>query len=472
MLDISKVEAGELPLDHVDFDLVETIETLCEVLAVRTQEKRIEFACHIAPDVPRHLVGDSARLSQILFNLVGNAIKFTEEGEVVLRVWQAGEEATHQEEARTMLAFSVRDTGIGIPTDRLTTIFDKFTQAEVTTTRRYGGTGLGLTISRMLVDLMGGTIEVESTVGHGSTFTCTLPFKVQAEPQEERMLPAIDLQGIRILVVDDHYASRLVLKEMLIGLGCKGVGEAMDGRRGLQELNRAAISDHPYDLVLLDNHLPDMTGIQVAEEIRQLGEKVTILMLTSDRRSRNSAKRRELDVVGCLVKPVKRVDLQKTVLTAVGWKETSYPEAKPKSEKAGRSLRILVADDAEENLLVVESFLKTTPYRVDTADNGRIATEKFQSTEYDLVLMDMQMPVMDGYTATRLIREWEKEAGRERCPILALSAYAMTGDTEKSIEAGCDGHLAKPIRKKRLLDAIFHHTLSEDIGKAAGDNGF
>ena len=455
VLDISKVEAGQLAIDQMDFDLRELVETLCEVLGVRARERGVEFVCHLAPDIPRHLTGDPTRLSQILFNLVGNAIKFTEEGEVVLDVRCAGAER----DGRIPLAFEVRDSGIGIPPEKLDSIFEKFTQADLSTTRRYGGSGLGLTISRMLAGMMGGAITVESAVGRGSVFTATLPFAVLAETPQAAPEPASDLRGLPVLVVDDHATSRLVLRETLAGLGCVVIGEAKDGAEAVREYQRLAGTEVPCRLLLLDFHLPDRDGHQVAEAIRRAGDGPVILLLTSDRRSRDPQRERRLGIADCLVKPVRRETLRRAILAAMGAGEVRTPVERPPPEQDGeRPLSILLAEDTEENVMIIRSYLRDTPHRLTTAANGAEAVSLFQKDRYDLVLMDMQMPVQDGYAATRRIREWEREHGRGPCPILALTAYALAGDADKSLAAGCDGHMTKPIRKRRLLETIRHHS--------------
>ena len=371
VLDISKIEAGQLTLDRVDFDLVDTIETTCEVLAISAQEKEIEFACYIAQDVPDHLVGDAIRLNQILFNLVGNGIKFTEQGEVILRVEKT--DIQHNDSDQITLSFSVKDTGIGIPPDKQETIFDSFSQADVTTTRKYGGTGLGLTISKRLAHMMGGQIQVTSSVGHGSTFTCILPFTVQQQVVKETIQPAEDIKGLRILIVDDHSVSRLILKEMLAGFGCKYVEVAENGNQGLVMIHQSAASGDPYHLLLLDFHLPDTDGLQFTTEVRKHFDQLNILMLSSDRRSRNMEKSKDLRVSNCLIKPIKRKELKEAILIAMG-KRVELPDP---VDLEGQTLeypvRILVVDDVEENLFIIQSFFKNTSYQIYVADNGQMA---------------------------------------------------------------------------------------------------
>ena len=460
ILDLSKVEARSLTLEHVEFDLVELIEKTSEMVAMTAHDKGLELACQVMADVPRDLVGDPHRLRQILLNLMGNALKFTMSGEVVLRV--ENDPAAQQPGA---LLFSVSDTGIGIPADKLDVIFESFTQADSSTTRQYGGTGLGLTISKRLVELMGGHIWVASTVGQGSTFSFTAMFGVQESPKPRALVPPAELQGMKALVVDDSATNRLILKELLTAWDMQ-VAEAPNGKEGLAELMHAQESGDPYRLVLLDCRMPEMDGFQVAERLRAISSLagVTVMMLASDARVGDKARSRELGVAGYLVKPVKRAELFQAIAAAVGKSQVFAPgpaqEAAPAPAKDQRVLRILLAEDSPDNRLLVQSYLKRTPHHLDLADNGAIAVAKFRARGFDLVLMDMQMPVLDGYAATRKIRQWEKEIGRTPTPIIALTAFALQEEIRKSLDAGCTAHLTKPIKKAILLNAIQEYTMS------------
>jgi PAS domain S-box-containing protein len=460
ILDLSKVEAGSLTLEHVEFDLVDLIEKTSEMVAMVAHDKGLELACQVMTDVPRDLVGDPHRLRQILLNLLGNALKFTMSGEVVLRV-QNDPDAQQP----GVLLFSVSDTGIGIPADKLDVIFESFTQADSSTTRQYGGTGLGLTISKRLVELMGGRIWVTSTVGQGSTVSFTAMFRVQENPKLRALVPPAELQGMKALVVDNSATNRLILKELLTAWGMQVVG-VPNGREGLAELVRAQESGDPYRLVLLDCRMPEMDGFQVAERLRAIPNLagVTVIMLSSDARVGDKARSQELGMAGYLVKPVKRAELFEAIAAAVGKSQVFAPgpalEAAPTPAKDQRALRILLAEDSQDNRLLVQSYLKHTPHHLDLADNGAIAVAKFRARRFDLVLMDMQMPVMDGYAATRRIRQWEKEIGRSPTPIVALSAFALQEEIQKSLDAGCTAHLTKPIKKAILLNAIQEYTMS------------
>jgi PAS domain S-box-containing protein len=455
ILDLSKVEAGHLELEEVDFDLYDVVEKAAEVAAILAHERGLELASHVMPDVPTDLVGDPTRLRQVLLNLLGNAVKFTERGEVVLRVQRepgAGEPG--------LLRFSVSDTGIGIPPDKLDAIFERFTQVDSSTTRQYGGTGLGLTITRRLVELMGGRIWVESRVGHGTTFHFTLRAGVWTGPKRRVARHPVDMNNLNTLVVDDNATNRLILHEMLAGWKAR-VTEAAGGEEALARLRRAQKAADPYRLVLLDCRMPDMDGFQVVEAMkRQRGlTNVTIMMLTSDGRGGDLARAKGLGLAGYMVKPVKRTELLNAISTAMSEPMPAYVEplaaAIPAtSPDVQSSLSILLAEDVEDNRLLIQAYLKQTAHRLDIAVNGEVACGKFKTGRYDLVLMDMQMPVMDGYTATRAIREWEGANHRSPTPIIALTAYALKSDEEKSLAAGCTAYLTKPIKKARLLAAI------------------
>ncbi|GAB4372117.1 MAG: hypothetical protein Kow00128_20610 [Deltaproteobacteria bacterium] len=456
ILDISKLEAGHLELERIGFDLREVLEKTCEILALRAHHKGLELACRLTEDAPVRLVGDPLRLRQVLVNLIGNAIKFTDRGEVVVEVRSAGPAGP---EEPVELLFSVSDTGIGIPADKREVIFEQFTQVDASTTRQYGGTGLGLNISQRIVNAMGGTIRVESEPGRGSTFSFAVRFHRQTEPPEPARPAPVSLRGRSALVVDDNATNRLVLREMLSAWEV-AVTEAESAVEALAAMRRAGEEGAPVDLVLLDCRMPGMDGFELAERIRsESGYRgPTMMMLTSDNRAGDIARARALGIAGYMVKPIKRDELKRAIEASLAVAEAP---AAPEEEEAGPSvpahgapLRILLVDDSEDNRLLVSAFLRKTPHTLDLAENGEIAVEKFRAGRYDLVLMDMQMPVKDGYTATREIRQWERETGVAPTPIIALTAYALTGDARKSLDAGCTDHLTKPIRKETLLAAL------------------
>ncbi len=453
VLDLAKVERGRLELERLSFDLCELVERTAELLAIRAHEKGLELVCHIVPDVPSRLVGDPTRLRQILVNLIGNAIKFTERGEVVVRI------ANNPTADRPGgLLVSVSDTGIGIPAAHRDRIFERFAQGDASTTRRYGGTGLGLTISRRLVELMGGRIWVESTVGQGSTFYFTAQFDARADLTPPPPACPVAVRGLRGLIVDDNATNRLVLNAMLSRWGI-AVTEANDGEHGLAELIRAKEAGAPYQLLLLDRRMPGMDGFQVAESIRNAPglADLTVMMLTSEGRTRDAVRCRDLGVATYLVKPIKRSELFAAITTAMGLTPVAVEQPPARSSAAPlahRALRILLVDDSADNRVLVRSYLKGEPCEIDVAENGQAAMEQFIAGRYDLVLMDVEMPVMDGYAATRAIRQWERGQDRPPTPIMALTAYARPEDARKSLDAGCTTHLAKPVRKLHLIEAI------------------
>ena len=470
ILDLSKVEAGQLTLESTDLDLREVIESLGEVMAIRAHQKGVEFAHYIMSDVPTDLIGDPLRLRQILVNLIGNAIKFTEKGEVVVEVkkegqWPGARGQEINKLAPISILFSVKDTGIGIPEDKKDDIFKSFTQVDSSTTRKYGGTGLGLTISKRLVEMMEGRIWVESKEGEGIAFYFTAKFSVQSE-DKKRVLPAeIDMSGIRTLVVDDNATNRMILKEMLSEWGAL-VTEAEDGMKGLSELKATRDKGEPYSLVLLDCRMPVMDGFQMAEYMKNdpTLAGMTVMMLTSDNREGHTKRAKELGMAKYMVKPVKKAELRAAISAAIGEKKAvteKLQQAKPVAIEEIPPLNIILVEDSRDNRLLIESYLKKTPHKIEIAENGEIAVEKFMSGKYDIVFMDMQMPVMDGYTATKIIRKWEGEKGMETTPIIALTAHAIKEDEQKSLDAGCTAHLTKPIKKAKLMEAIQKYAKSK-----------
>ncbi len=459
ILDLAKVEAGQVTLERIDFDLPDIVEKVCEVMAFKAHQKELELACRILPEVPTRLVGDPVRVRQILTNLVGNAIKFTEAGEVLIEIKIASQDQCPEDLAIPChLTFSIQDTGIGISPEKLEVIFEKFTQADSSTTRKYGGTGLGLAISRQLVALMGGELQVQSHVGQGSTFWFTIPFTRQIEPQDETAVPAADLQDLRVLVVDDNATNRLILREIMTNWGARVV-EAENGIQGLAALKQAQDAGQPFQLVLLDGRMPELDGFGMAEAIHlDAGfSGPAVMMLTSDARSGDLARAQRLGIAGYLVKPVKRHDLREAIDHALHRTQmaAALPPPPPSiTPEDQRPLRILLADDSADNRLLIQAYLKKYPFQLDIAENGEEALAKFQANSYDLVLMDIQMPVMDGYTATRRLREWEGQQQVPPTPVIALTAYALKEEIQKSLDAGCTLHLTKPIKKNVLLEAI------------------
>jgi len=480
ILDLARIESGRLSLEQTAFDLERLVDSTVETLGIRAHQKGLELLARVMPGVPTALVGDRLRVRQVLLNLIGNAVKFTESGQVMLAV-----EHDRDSGDPAHLHFSVSDTGIGIAQDKLEDVFSSFTQADSSTTRQYGGSGLGLAIVRRLVALMGGRVWVESELGRGSVFHFTAHFQLQTDAPAEKLPPVtVMLSGVRALVIDDNFNNRLILRELLSSRGAE-VDEAEDGLTALEHIERARATGVPYKLVLLDCRMPGMDGFQVAERLKDgVGQDLTVLMLTSDDLKVQLTRARELGLDAYLVKPVRRSDLFDAIGTAMA-KRAAHPETaavRPANspmlalaEDATHNtqpdlpLRILLADDSTDNRLLIHAYLRDTAWRIDDAENGAIAVAMMKAGSYDVVLMDIQMPVMDGLQATSAIRAWEKEAGLPRTPILALTASALDEDVRRTLDAGVDMHVSKPIKKSVLLAAIRKSTHSSAVLTIAKD---
>jgi len=454
ILDLTKVEAGRLELESIAFDLNEVIDKTIDILAMRANEKGLELACHVERNVPCHLVGDPTRLTQILINLIGNALKFTDKGSIVVRVTN-----DHDRNMAGALRFSISDTGIGIPSDQLVSIFDTFTQAHAAMTRQYGGTGLGLAITKRLVEGMNGRIWAESTVGTGSTFHCSILFQTQTEPPHQKSATQINLAGVQVLVVDDHPTNRLILHELLSSWGAQ-VTEASDGMTALDELRQASKGGRAYELLLLDCRMPEISGFRVVEQLKSSinASCPTIIMMTSDHWADDIARTYDLGLGGYLIKPIRQADLVQTIGIALGRTKGTPPTGvdvvTSPSTASTRALRILLVEDSPDNQLLVRAYLRQPDYFLDVAEHGAVALDKFKSVHYDVILMDVQMPVMDGYAATKAIRSWERDHDLPPTPIIALTALALKEEGVRIFEAGCNTHLTKPIKKSTLLEVL------------------
>ncbi len=461
ILDFSKIEAGQLMLENLKFDLRELIDQTLDIHAVQADEKGLELLCHVSPEVPSYVVGDPTRLRQILLNLIGNAIKFTESGEILLRT-----RVDSGSKKPDVILFTVEDTGIGIPQHKLKEIFESFSQVDSSTTRRYGGTGLGLAICKRLVELMGGSIWAESRIGRGSSFTFDVCLPPAEAIESRTRAPAIDISGTRVLVIDDNTTNRLIVRQMLTQHGAL-VTEASSGPAALIELSQASNARTDFDLVLTDCRMPDMDGFEVAQAMHAMrGDLKTVLMLTSSNLGDDLQRARNLGIGAYLVKPVKWPELAKAMSRALSSNvldrtmpiHVATAEA-PKDD----AITILLVEDNVDNRVLIQAFLKSTPYHVDEATNGQEAFEKFTKRNYRLVLMDVQMPIMDGHAATGAIREYENRTGREPTPIIALTAHATREDMERSMAAGCTSHLSKPIKKGVLLQTVERYLTQAQI---------
>ncbi len=452
LLDFSKIEAGKFDLDPHPFDLHESVGDTMKSLAVRAHKKGLELAHEFVGDVPRVVLGDANRLRQVVINLVGNAIKFTDHGEVVMTVTRDSSDVQG-----CQLHFAVRDTGIGVPPEKQAVIFKAFEQADTSTTRRFGGTGLGLAISSALVDLMQGRLWIESQQGAGSTFHFTARFgHAVAAPLAPQTSVTPALENLRVLVVDDNATNRRIQIEMLRNWRMSPVS-ATGADDALSLLRQAAGAGTPFSLVLTDANMPDVDGFELAQRIKEDTHLsgALIMMLTSGDRPDDVARCRKLGVTAYLMKPVKQSELFDAIVTAVApTTAAAPPETAAKIEPAARRLHILLAEDSLVNQKLAVGLLERRGHRVCVANNGREALAAIEREPYDLVLMDVQMPELDGLDATRALREQEQARGTAHLPVIAMTAHAMTGDRERCLAAGMDSYISKPIRGNDLFATI------------------
>jgi len=460
ILDFSKIEAGKLDIEAADFDLRDCLGGTMRMLALRADEKKLELLCDVSPEVPEIVRGDSTRVRQVVTNLVGNAIKFTDQGEVSLKVVVDARDGTER-----ILHFTVTDTGVGIPPEKQKSIFLAFTQADASTTRKYGGTGLGLTISRRLVELMGGKIWVNSGIDCGTRFHFTVRLGVSdGKPiVVAPIVPTEILQNVKVLVVDDNGTSRRILEGMLSRWEMR-LKSVENGQDALAELSAAREAGEPYALILTDLRMPKMDGFDLVERIRSKAElsTATIMVLASAGNSGDGLRCQELGVAAYLMKPIRQSELREAIARVLGahGKEGPLALITRFSLQAARDpaafLRVLVAEDNPVNQLLAVRLLEKRGHRVVVAVNGREALQALDKGRFDLVLMDVQMPEMDGMEATAAIRQHEKSTGLHT-PIIALTANAMKGDREKYLSSGMDGYLAKPIRPFELDELLESH---------------
>jgi signal transduction histidine kinase/DNA-binding response OmpR family regulator len=452
ILDFSKIEAGKMELEAVDFCLRDCLEEALRPLSLRADEKGIELLCDIAPDVPEMVQGDSTRLRQVILNLVSNAIKFTSSGEVGVRVEMedGGYDSGN-------MHFTVTDTGIGIPPDKHETIFSPFTQADTSTTRNYGGTGLGLTICSRLVSMMGGKVWFESEVGRGSQFHFVVRLKVLERKAEPKInLPDGELRGLRVLIVDDNATNRRILRELLKHWELR-TRDVASGELAVAELLAARDAADPYQLILTDMHMPNMDGFGLVEKIRETPGLCTaaIMMLTSAGHREDAERCRQLGITSYLLKPIQKWELLAAILNVLGLANPRprSAAAQQKSTSTVGSLHILLAEDNRVNQVVASRILEKMGHSIVVANNGQEAISLLAQQAFDLVLMDIQMPQMDGLAAAKKIREDEMQ-GSSRIPIIAVTAHAMGGDRERCLDAGMDGYITKPINGRKLEEAI------------------
>jgi len=458
ILDFSKIEAGKLELEKLDFDLRATVEDAAEVLALKAQEKGLELTCLIEPEVPERLRGDPGRLRQILVNLIGNAVKFTERGEVAVKAGVASAES-----GCVTLRFEVADTGAGIPGDRLSALFLPFVQVDGSTTRKFGGTGLGLTIAKRLSALMGGQIGVNSVENQGSTFWFTAVFGPATEAVSSAADQSIPLLGLKVLVVDDHSTNRLLVTTLLNSWRCRGC-EARHAEEALAKLQEAASANDPFRVVLINLKAPEVDGVALCQRIKAraaLARARLVMVTAMNRCGHDTTKMEQLGIAACLTKPLRQSHLRACLeLLASAAQHPEEPVSmqvitqRLTAESDKQPVRILLAEDNAINQEVALAILGNAGYRIDVANNGAEAVMALRDTAYDLVLMDCQMPELDGYEATRQIRDSTSGVIWPKIPIIAMTANAMIGDREKCLDAGMDDYVVKPVQTRELVEVI------------------
>lgn len=461
ILDYSKIESGKLVLENIDFDLCITVDDIINLLALKAEENHIELSCFIDPEVPQFLKGDPGRLRQVLINLINNAIKFTKHGEVVIRVTLA-EETTSD----VTIHFEVQDTGIGIPSDRKDRLFKLFSQVDASTSRKYGGTGLGLAISKQISEAMGGQIGVDSEVGRGSTFWFTVVLEKQPSGQQLMPFQLGTVENLRVLVVSDSHKNCHILIAYLESWNCR-VEVAVSAEEAMLKLRGAVDGNNPFKIVLLDYFMPEMNGETLCNEINSelKSQDIILVMLTSMGRRGDAEHYRKLGISAYLTKPIKKSQLFDCLRIAIGQTDNNGKKTSGQlitrysiSEDNKKRVRILLAEDNVINQKIALHILdKKLGYNTDLVTNGREAVEALSGFDYDLVLMDCQMPMMDGYDATSIIRDKNSNVRNHSIPIIAMTANATKGDREKCLEVGMDDYVSKPIKLEKLAGAIERH---------------
>jgi len=482
ILDFSKIEAGHIHLEDIDFNLRQNIEAAIDILALKAQEKGLELVYYIKPEVPDLLVGDPGRLRQIIINLASNAFKFTEAGEILILC-----ELESRDEDSVLLHFSVNDKGIGIPEEKMDAIFESFQQVDSSYNQKVAGTGLGLPISKRLSEVMGGRIWAESRLGAGSTFHFTSRFKVQSQQESaSEQSRTVDVpQGTRLLVVDDNATSRKILGEMVSSWGIE-YGEAPNGQIALIEMKKAVMDGTPYQIILLDTQMPVMDGFKVCQYMKKnpIFEDVRIILMVSLLQRDMIRQYADLGDVPYLLKPINESELQDWIIKALEKEaimteqmQADFPFEKG-IQRNGQTLRILLAEDNMVNQKFIRTLLEKQGHWVQSAKNGKEALELMKADTFDLILMDIQMPVMGGIEATQYIRESEKSS-EEHIPIIAITAHAIKGDKEKCLKAGMDDYITKPVKIDEFFGKIKRFTFSPAMEKpqlkskkASGQQGF
>lgn len=456
VLDLSKIETSHFELNKSSFVLSSLIAKTSEIIAIKAHQKQLEFAIDMEVGLHDRYFGDAQRIRQILLNLLGNAVKFTKRGEILLNV-KSGKISDRAVE----VIMQVNDTGIGMKQEHIDKLFERFTQADMSITKEYGGTGLGLNITKRLIELMNGSIKIESTLGVGTKITLTLNLdKEDGETQETNHK---QLLGMKVLIVDDTRTNRIIFKKIVEYHGAIAE-EASDGESAIAMIQDKASKDKPYDILLIDYRMPGMDGFKLAELIQQDQALVgpLIIMLTSDNRPGDYNRAHSVGIDSYLLKPILKDELLESIEVGLHKRKNHAEAEKPSSvtskASSAKALKILLVDDNDENRFTIRAFMRDQPWIIDEARDGIEALKLYKERTYDLILMDIQMPQMDGYTCTKTIRNLELDLNQPRIPIIALTAYALKEDVEKTFKAGCDDHLPKPIRKTALVNAILQHS--------------
>ena len=467
ILDLSKIDAGKLLIESTEFDFPALLDDVHRLMSVGAHQKGLELAWWCSPAVPEAVIGDPTRLRQILSNLIGNAIKFTATGDVAVRV-----ELVERQGDELLLELSVRDTGIGVTPEQKENIFQAFVQADGSTTRNYGGTGLGLSICRSLSQMMGGDISLESVPGQGSTFRVTTLLR-QAPITPGPAGQSIKLSGLRVLVVDDNEVNRRILREHLSDAGL--VTTLAETAYVALQIIAELPTDEPFHVIITDVHMPGMSGFEFLEKLKDDGMALSsvLLMVTSVDIAESAHRCRELGVANYIVKPISKRSLLRAVAAALGRPRTPAPMATAIGPllPSATPLNILLAEDNLVNQKVASLMLERHHHHVTIASNGREAVHYAKHGQFDAILMDVQMPVLDGLSATREIRAWEELKGRSRIPILALTAHALSGDRDRCLAAGMDAYLTKPVKAQELLErlaAVAKHDISTSLAETDG----
>ena len=463
ILDFSKIEAGRMEIDRIEFDLADVLSQTARSMALRAHQKELELLLDIDADIPQVLVGDPGRLRQVIVNLIGNAIKFTDHGEIVVKAAMSSMQPSPD---KVVLHISVRDTGIGIPTEKFHTIFDSFTQADTSTTRKYGGTGLGLSISTRLAELMGGFIWLESEVGKGSTFFIEIVLeraKAESIPHHE----TAHLKDMRVMVVDDNATNRLLAVELLKRWGMNPTAMP-NGKQAIAEWIQSRQLGKPYQLLILDVRMPDMDGFEVIRQLREMSKDLVapVMMLTSEGQRGDAARCRELGISAYLLKPYSQSDLLDAIMTTLGLLDVKEAPlvTRHSLRESKKRMSVLLAEDNSVNQTLVTRLLEKFGHNIDVAENGLVAFEKWQSRHYDLILMDVDMPKLNGYETTARIREFEQQRGGH-IPIIGLTAHVMEGSREECLAAGMDSYLSKPIDTDALWNEL--NLIGKDVPSGA-----